>query len=135
MHILVVEDDFISRRLLCRYLQAFGDCDVAINGQEAISAVEQAVREGEQYDLICLDIMMPEMDGQETLQRIRALEQAEGLDLGQGAKIIMTTSLEDHKNIREAFSASADGYVVKPIEKKKIIATIQDLGLELEIPL
>lgn len=134
MRILVVEDDFISRRLLCRYLQAFGDCDVAINGQEAVAAVEQAVKDGEQYELICLDIMMPEMDGQETLLRIRALEQAEGLDLGQGAKIIMTTSLEDHKNIRSAFSASADGYVVKPIEKKKLISTIQDLGLELEIP-
>ena len=135
MRILVVEDDFISRRLICRYLQPFGDCDVAINGNEAVAAVEDAIKSGEHYDLICLDIMMPELDGHETLKKIRELESQDDLHLGQGAKIIMTTSLEDHKTILGAFKASADGYVIKPIEKKKLIATIQDLGLELEIPL
>jgi two-component system chemotaxis response regulator CheY len=134
MRILVVEDDFISRRLLCRYLEAFGECDVAINGREALEAVEAGIKSGEHYDLICLDIMMPEMDGHESLQRIRNLEAADGMDVGMGARIIMTTSLEDSKNIREAFSGSADGYVVKPIEKKKLIQTLSDLGLELEIP-
>ena len=135
MRILVVEDDFISRRLICRYLQPFGDCDVAINGNEAVAAVEDAIKSGEHYDLICLDIMMPELDGHETLKKIRELESLDDLHLGQGAKIIMTTSLEDHKTILGAFKASADGYVIKPIEKKKLVATIQDLGLELEIPL
>jgi two-component system chemotaxis response regulator CheY len=135
MRILVVEDDFISRRLICRYLQPFGDCDVAINGNEAVAAVEDAIKSGEHYDLICLDIMMPELDGHETLKKIRELESQDDLHLGQGAKIIMTTSLEDHKTILGAFKASADGYVIKPIEKKKLVATIQDLGLELEIPL
>ncbi len=65
MRILVVEDDFISRRLLCRFLERFGECDVAINGNEAVNAVEHALQAGAHYDLICLDIMMPEMDGQE----------------------------------------------------------------------
>ena len=135
MRILVVEDDFISRRLLCRFLEPFGECDVAINGQEALEAVKDGIKTGEYYDLICLDIMMPEMDGQEALQKIRALEQENGQCLGQGVKIIMTTSLEDHGSIREAFNSSADGYVVKPIEKKKLIATLQDLGFQTTIPL
>lgn len=135
MRILVVEDDFISRRLLCRFLEPFGECDVAINGLEALTAVEHSIQAGENYDLICLDIMMPEMDGHESLKQIRAIEATDGKCVGQGAKIIMTTSLEDSKNIREAFKLSADGYVVKPIEKKKLIATLHDLGLEMEIPL
>ena len=135
MRILVVEDDFISRRLLCRFLEAYGECDVAINGQEALTAVEHALQTGQHYDLICLDIMMPEMDGHESLQKIRELEMDQGRHLGHGAKIIMTTSLEDHKNILSAFKSSADGYVVKPIEKKKLISTLQDLGLEVNIPL
>jgi two-component system chemotaxis response regulator CheY len=135
MRILIVEDDFISRRLICRYLQPFGECDVAINGKEAVAAVKDSIETGEHYDLICLDIMMPELDGHETLKQIRALEHDDERPVGQGAKIIMTTSLEDHKTILGAFKASADGYVIKPIEKKKLISTIQDQGLEMEIPL
>jgi len=135
MRILVVEDDFISRRLLCRFLEPLGECDVAINGQEALTAVGHALAAGETYDLICLDILMPEMDGHESLKRIREMEAEDGQLVGQGAKIIMTTSLEDRQNILSAFQESADGYVVKPIEKKKLIATLTDLGLDVEIPL
>jgi two-component system, chemotaxis family, chemotaxis protein CheY len=135
MHILVVEDDFISRRLLCRYLEPFGECDVAVNGEEAVAAVKQAVDQGYQYELICLDIMMPGMDGHETLEKIREYESENGLSVGQGAKVIMTTSVQDHKSIRQAFKASADGYVVKPVEKKKFLATLSEVGVEFSIPL
>ena len=135
MHMLVVEDDFISRRLLCRYLEPFGECDVAVNGEEAVSALKHAVDHGANYDLICLDIMMPGMDGHETLKEIRNYEESSGLSLGQGSKIIMTTSLQDHKSIRQAFKSSADGYVVKPVEKKKFLATLSEVGIEFSIPL
>lgn len=135
MRILVVEDDFISRRLLCRYLEAYGECDVAVNGKEAVAAVRQALDAKENYDLICLDIMMPEMGGQEALTKVREMEEEHGVCLGDGSKIIMTTAMEDSKNVRSAFKSLADGYVVKPIEKKKFIATLQDIGLVVEIPL
>lgn len=135
MHILVVEDDFISRRLLCRYLEPFGECDVAVNGEEAVVAVKQAVDQEAPYDLICLDIMMPGMDGHETLKEIRSYENEKGLSVGQGSKVIMTTSVQDHKSIRQAFKSSADGYVVKPVEKKKFLSTLSEVGLEFTIPL
>ena len=131
MQILVVEDDFISRRLVCRYLEVFGTCDVAINGTEAVDAVHASLHAGKSYDLICLDIMMPGMSGQEALTRIRELELEHDMAVGQGAKIIMTSALEDHKNIRQAFSSSADGYVVKPIEKQKLMSLIEELGFEI----
>ena len=130
MNILVVEDDFISRRLLCRYLEPFGDGDVAINGAEAVDAVHAALHAKTPYDLICLDIMMPGMSGQEALTRIRELEDTHDMPVGQGAKVVMTTALEDHSNIRQAFSSSADGYVVKPIEKVKFLAVLEDLGIK-----
>ncbi len=135
MHVLVVEDDFISRRLLCRYLEPFAECDVAVNGEEAVEAVKETIERGSLYDLICLDIMMPGMNGQETLLLIREYEEQNNISLGQGSRIIMTTSLEDHKSIREAFAATADGYVVKPVEKKKFLSTLSDIGLAFEIPL
>jgi two-component system chemotaxis response regulator CheY len=129
MNILVVEDDFISRRLLCRYLEKSGSCDVAINGTEAVAAVHDALDAGNQYDLICLDIMMPGMTGQEALVAIRQLEVEHDIHVGQGARVIMTTALEDHVNVRQAFKASADGYVVKPIEKQKLFTLLNELGL------
>ena len=135
MHILVVEDDFISRRLLCRYLEPFGECDVAVNGEEAVAAVKHAVESGSHYDLICLDIMMPGMDGHETLKEIRDCEKANSIPVGEGAKVIMTSSLQDHQSIRRAFKSSADGYVVKPVEKKKFLATLSEVGIEFTIPL
>jgi two-component system chemotaxis response regulator CheY len=129
MKILVVEDDFISRRLLCRYLQAVGDCDVAVNGNEAIGAFKQMLLTDDRYDLVCLDIMMPGMDGQETLKRLRALELEHGVDGSGRARVIMTTALEDHDNVMAAFSNACDGYVVKPIEKKKFLETLVAIGL------
>jgi len=133
MRILVVEDDFISRRLLCRYLEPLGPCDVAINGNEALAAVHDGIHNDEIYDLICLDIMMPGLDGHATLEGIRKLEEQHGLAVGQGAKVIMTTSLEDHRTIRQAFSATADGYVIKPIEKQKFFETMVDIGLDVGV--
>ncbi|HBN09144.1 MAG TPA: response regulator, partial [Cyanobacteria bacterium UBA8530] len=61
MRILIVEDDFTSRRLLQKILAPYGECEIAINGKEAVSAVELAWGEDAPYHLICLDIMMPEM--------------------------------------------------------------------------
>ena len=133
MRILIVEDDFISRRLLCRYLQNHGECDVAVNGNEAVGAFKQTLLAGDRYDLVCLDIMMPGMDGQETLKRIRALEQEHGVGDAERARVIMTTALEDHDNVMAAFSNACDGYVVKPIEKRKFLATLQEIGLPVTV--
>jgi two-component system chemotaxis response regulator CheY len=68
MKILVVEDDFTSRILLQRYLSSYGDCHIAINGKEAVGAFKDSLKENQPYDLICMDIIMPEMSGQEALK-------------------------------------------------------------------
>ena len=133
MRVLVVEDDFISRRLLCRYLQAYAECDVAVNGNEAVGAFKQVLMADERYDLVCLDIMMPGMDGQETLKRLRALEQEHGVTDAERAHVIMTTALEDQDNVMAAFTNACDGYVVKPIEKKKFLETLQSIGLPIAV--
>jgi len=132
MRILVVEDDYISRRLLCRYLEPYGTCEEAVNGHEAIDAIRRAIGAGEHYDLICLDIMMPGMDGQQALVILRQIEAENGMPLGKGAKVIMTSAMEDNQYIMQALNASADGYVVKPIEKRGFIETLKETGLLME---
>jgi two-component system chemotaxis response regulator CheY len=133
MRILIVEDDFISRRLLCRYLEPHGECDVAVNGSEAVQAVRQSLEAGRAYDLICLDIMMPDLDGQEALRQIRNLEREKDTGSGSRMHIIMTTALEDNDNVSQAFREQCDGYVTKPVDKKRFLQTLVDIGLPVTI--
>ncbi len=131
MRILVVEDDFTSRRVLSRILESYGRCDVAIDGEEAVEAVKIALDGGENYALICLDIMMPKLDGQAALKQIRALEEKCGVLLGEGATIVITSALDDSKNVMDAFRSQCDGYIVKPYDKAKVTAELErhDLGI------
>jgi len=129
MKTLIVEDDFTSRLLLQEILKHHGPAHVAVDGKEAVEAVSAALESGEPYDLVCIDIMMPEMDGQQALKQIRALEEAKGILSTDGAKIIMTTALGDMKNVMTAFSGLADSYLVKPIDKAKLLDQVREFKL------
>jgi two-component system, chemotaxis family, chemotaxis protein CheY len=129
MRTLIVEDDFTSRLLLQSFLSQYGECHIAANGKEAVTAFRAAQESGQEYDLICMDIMMPEMDGQTAVKEIRALEEAGGTLSTNGAKIIMTTALDDVKNVVQSFKALCDAYLFKPIDTGKLLGHIQDLHL------
>jgi len=130
MKSLIVEDDFASRKLMQRWLSDCCDCDIAINGIEAVDAFKDALKQGDPYDLICLDIMMPQMDGHQALEAIRQIESEHGISGGlDSVKVIMTTVLDDPKNVMKSFREGCEGYVVKPIEKQKLLDEIGKLGL------
>jgi two-component system chemotaxis response regulator CheY len=129
MRSLIVDDDFFSRRILQTILSAYGECHVAVDGKEALFAFEQALAEENPYDAICLDIMMPEMDGQEVLKRIREAEEKRNIFGGDSVKIIMTTALDDSNNITEAFREQCEAYMIKPISKSKLVQTLESFGL------
>lgn len=129
MKILVVDDDFICRKVLSRILDGYGDVDIASDGDEAICAVKMAISEEDPYDLICLDLCMPKLPGLEALEKIRAIERESGLKLGTGAKIVITTSLKDSTNLMAAFRAGCESYLTKPLSKSKIIEELVKLKL------
>lgn len=129
MRILVVEDDFVSRTVFTEYLSPYGQVDAAVNGQEGVQAFQLALQQGKPYQLICLDIMMPEMDGQEVLRQVRRIEEEKGIAGLDGVKVIMTTALDDFKNIMTAFREQCEAYLVKPIEKAKLIGQMKAMGL------
>jgi two-component system chemotaxis response regulator CheY len=129
MKTLIAEDDFTSRLLMQELLRSYGSSHIAVNGKEAVEAVRLALESGEPYDLICLDIMMPEMDGQDALREIRELEEARGIVSPHGAKIVMTTALADMKNVFAAYASLCDAYLIKPVRKAKLLEELRKLAL------
>lgn len=129
MKTLIVEDDFTCRLLLQSFLAGFGECHVAVNGSEAVMAFKLALSRGSPYDLICMDIVMPDVDGNEALMRIRALESERGTLSSRGVKIIMTTSLSDPQQVVGAFRALCDAYLLKPVDTAELLRHLRSLRL------
>ncbi len=129
LRILIVEDEPTSRKILTSFLKDLGSCDTAANGQEAVAAVLGAFEAGRPYDLVSLDIKLPGMDGHEVLQEIRRIERARGIKLGDGTKVVMTTVVDDPKSIMGAFRSQCEAYILKPVDKKKLMEQIGKLGL------
>ena len=129
MRILIVEDEPVSREVLEKMLKEHGECDIAEDGEAALAAFRRAHSEGRPYELICLDIMIPKLDGQRVLESLRKEELEFGVSGLTGVKIIMTTALGDAKNVLSSFKAGCEAYLTKPIDKRKLAETISKLGL------
>jgi two-component system chemotaxis response regulator CheY len=129
MKTLIVDDEFTSSLLLQQRLKPYGECHIAVNGREAVDAFRKALDEGTPYDLICMDIMMPEMDGQAALKEIRRMEEARGIISIHGVKVIMATSMDDSRDVLDAFKSLCDGYIIKPVDKTKLLDYIRAFGL------
>jgi two-component system chemotaxis response regulator CheY len=129
MRILIAEDDFASRKFMLRFLSKFGECDVTVDGMEAIEAFTMALDLNEGYDLICLDIMMPVLDGYQALKKIREIEKQRGIPEEKWVKIIMTTALNEGRNVTKAFDLGCTAYAGKPIDPDKFENVLRKLSL------
>ena len=129
MKILLAEDDFVTRKFMANFLSKYGDCDVTVDGMEAVDAFMLALEEDEPYDLVCLDIMMPVMDGYQALKAIRDIEKEKNISGKDMAKIIMTTALNEEKNVKMAFDLGCTVYSGKPINKVKFEQVLKKLEL------
>ncbi|MBF0466871.1 MAG: response regulator [Nitrospirae bacterium] len=130
MRILIAEDDFVSRTLLQDFLSSYGDVDITINGSEAVEAFSLAFDEGQPYDLVCLDIMMPEKDGLEVLKEIRKKEKFMGITVSDEAKVIMITALDSHVTVLDAYyRGGCNDYLAKPVDTKKLKELLVLFGL------
>ncbi len=125
---LIVEDEFTSRMILNALFAKLGPCDVAMNGREALEAFATAMK-GTHYELLCLDISMPGMDGHAVLKEVRGMERAAGIGRLDRVKVIMTTASRDRRDVVDAFRSECDGYLVKPIDKIGLISKLSNLGL------
>jgi two-component system, chemotaxis family, chemotaxis protein CheY len=129
MRTLIVDDQPANRHVLQRMLGRFGVCDEAADGQEAIDALTRAWDAERPYDLVCLDIMMPGMDGQQALVAIRKLETTRGILNYHRVKIFMVTAVHDENAISTSYCDGCTAYLTKPLEYRLLLGNLVHLKL------
>lgn len=122
--ILIVDDEPVNCKLLKELLEGKACCDAVYSGHEAIEIFQIAYKTKNFYDLILLDISMPEMDGLEVLDKIREFEESKGIPLGKGTPIIMVTALKE--TFMSAFKKGAEDYLLKPIDADALFQKINE---------
>ncbi len=116
MKVLVADDIPMIRKLVEYHLKQIGfDISNAADGEEALTLATNF-----KYDLILLDIMMPEMDGLEVLQRLRAES------VNKATPIIMMTAYGDSASVKKAVDLGANDFIVKPVEQVSFRKKVMD---------
>lgn len=129
MRILVAEDDRVSRKFMGEFMSAYGEVDVAVDGMEALDLYMDAIKKKKPYDLGCIDIMMPRVDGLKFVKVVRTLE-AQHAEAGEHRlRIIMMTALADADYVDRAFKLGCDAYASKPVDTERVVEVMKNLGL------
>nr|WP_312292709.1 response regulator [Clostridium chromiireducens] len=132
MRILIAEDDYVNRRFLFKFFSQYGDCDMVVNGEEAVQAFMFSLEESDPYGLICLDIMMPKLDGLKALKVITSIEKEKEISDKEISKKFVITALDNAKDVQNAFEMGCEVYVTKPINTEKLIEVMKKLKLDTE---
>ena len=126
MRFLLVDDDESVLSYLETVLSPFARCHGVLSGEEAVKAFDAAHAEGNPYDAVFMDILMPGMDGHQSAEILRDREARLGVDELHAFKLVMVSSLVDDANVTRAFfSTQAVCYIVKPLQKDKVIEELR----------
>jgi len=128
MRSLIVEDARVSQMILEKILAAYGDCQIARTGVEALEAFNVAIGEKRPFDLICLDMGLPDFAGVEILTKIRAVEDVRGIATSQKVRVIAVTATSDMAMVK-AVTEMGNGYILKPITRERLVQDLVRLGL------
>jgi len=127
---LLVDDDELGRELIAQYLDGIAECDMAENGVQAVEKFRAAFEGGTPYELIILDIVMPEMDGHTAAKEIRQIEKDWGVSINEGITIMVLSSLNTPHDVIQAYvSAKSAAHLIKPVHPEKLLATLGKLGI------
>ncbi len=126
MKTLVVDDELVSRKKMIKILNDFSQCDSVKDGKAAVRVFRAAIETGKPYDLVTLDVFMPDLDGTRILSMLREIE--DELSLKSKASILMVTSHSDSDTVK-ACLGKCNGYVVKPFNRETLVNKLTKLNL------
>lgn len=129
MRTLIVDDKKRNRMLMEEILSDCSSCVLADNGKEAVGSFQKAWEDGKPFDLVCLDIDMPIVDGMRTLKVIRKLEEKMGVSDSERTRIIMVTARFNKASSDLCHRLGCDGYFIKPINRLDFMAHVVKLQL------
>ncbi len=132
MKILVVDDELVSRKKMQKIMESFGECEAVEKGEAAVAAFTEAWEIGIPFDMISLDIVMPDMNGIDVLQKIRAIEKEKDLPKQKQVKIMMVTSHSDKDNVIASMNAGCNNYIVKPFDNERVAEKLESLGFKID---
>lgn len=126
MHVLVVDDNRTNRIVLTKMVKSFDCCvESAESGIQALKALRETVRKEKRFDLVLLDMRMPDMDGEQTLRAIRNDTQI------REATVIVLTSVGVRGEVAQLKALGCAGYLMKPIKQSQLYdAIITVMGLQ-----
>jgi len=125
---LVVDDESVSRRVMQRIMDAHGHCEAVENGEQALAVFRAAMETGKCFDLVTLDVSMPDIDGIRVLKAIRKMEEENGRGGQKPVKVLMATANADSRIVKTCIEAGCDDYIVKPCSKDSVNGKLQKLG-------
>ena len=134
MRVLVVDDELVSRKKMEIIMRTFGECVAVDSGKAAIAAYADAIVKGKSFDLITLDVSMPEMDGTEVLYEIRKIEKRRNIPRGSWPKVIMVTAQSDKETVTLCIQVGCDSYITKPFDRAIVAKKLVELGLNTQKP-
>jgi signal transduction histidine kinase/HPt (histidine-containing phosphotransfer) domain-containing protein len=130
LEILLCDDNSINQKVAARILQQLGyKPDITANGREALDAMDK-----KKYDIIFMDVMMPEMDGLEATQEIRRRQKAGTLENYQSPIVIAMTAQAMQGDREKCLAAGMDDYLAKPIRPGDVRGMIEKWGAQRNVP-
>lgn len=126
---MIVEDNRQDYQLLSRMLMNYGNSDFAENGRDAFEIFKQAQVAEDPYDVIFLDIMMPGIDGNEVLRKIREWEN-KNLGSGKPVQIVMASSKSDTDTIISSYDDGCQHFFMKPYDKNDLSLLMDKMGFK-----
>ncbi|NLM62076.1 MAG: response regulator transcription factor [Clostridiales bacterium] len=129
MRILIAEDDYASRKFLYKLFSQYGECDMTVDGIETVEAFVAALDSGDPYDLLCLDIMMPKIDGIKALETIRSIEKKRKITDSDRIRVIIISALDETEVGFAVPGSGREIYITKPVNTDIIYDAVKKLEL------
>ena len=128
MRILIVDDNLKNIKLLKAILSPYGECESGEGGKAAICAFKKAWNDWRPFSFIFLDIVMPDMDGEQVLADIREMEKDKNIHQQHRVKIIMVSAHSDERLFKRCIQGGCDDFIVKPFNKDTVAKKLKKLN-------